>query len=234
MVGTLLKSKKVTKPKISISFGKKKENGGNKPAPVKSVTKKKNIMEGSDDEDDDEEGKMVAIKSFDKRKGAITSEKVQKQQQLTIIPKHLNKVIRRDKEIEFTQADSAGSVQGLSYGLNEVKGTQSIPKKAINKEVQLPVGEESALTIPISAGDIEDAEVEDTEYDDVPVEQFGAALLRGMGWKGDKQKPKTTSVETRQKSAILGIGAKPIDNELVEDLMGKKKVISIPLKKRTS
>ncbi|RKP10667.1 DExH-box splicing factor binding site-domain-containing protein [Thamnocephalis sphaerospora] len=53
------------------------------------------------------------------------------------------------------------------------------------------------------------------DYDDVPIEEFGAALLRGMGWKdgqgigrghrnGD---PKSYSIEQRPR--LLGLGAKP-------------------------
>ena len=54
------------------------------------------------------------------------------------------------------------------------------------------------------------------EYARVPVEQFGAALLRGMGWKegegigsqrGKKMDPKASKVPERR-AALLGIGAK--------------------------
>jgi len=56
------------------------------------------------------------------------------------------------------------------------------------------------------------------DYAAVPVEEFGAALLRGMGWKGgeelhdkgksgDKKGGKLRIVEKRP--AFLGLGAKP-------------------------
>lgn len=237
MVGILLKSKKATKPRISISFGKKKDNIGDKTNGVKPAmakTKTKNIMGSSDEEEDDEDGKIVAIESFDRRKGAPSEEIEKKSEPLRIIPKRLNKeILRSKKEIEFTAADSAGSTD-LTYGLNENKqASSSVQSEERADRKQVVMGEEDpGLTIPLSKAAEEEVEVEDVEYNDVPVEEFGAALLRGMGWKGDRQKPKTKSVEKRQRSAILGIGAKPLDNELVEDLMGKKKVIGIPLKKK--
>ena len=53
------------------------------------------------------------------------------------------------------------------------------------------------------------------EYAAVPIEEFGAALLRGMGWKeGDVVgKRKTQSITTRvveRRPALLGIGAKEV------------------------
>jgi hypothetical protein len=52
------------------------------------------------------------------------------------------------------------------------------------------------------------------DYDRVPVEQFGAALLRGMGWKdgegigSNKGKPLETTKIPKRRPAMLGIGAK--------------------------
>lgn len=55
-------------------------------------------------------------------------------------------------------------------------------------------------------------------YNRMPVEEFGAALLRGMGWKGPES-DKTRNDKTRtvdidgalRRPAFLGIGAKPMD-----------------------
>lgn len=46
------------------------------------------------------------------------------------------------------------------------------------------------------------------DYERVPVEEFGAALLRGMGWKGEKE-AKRKDVKRRQN--LLGLGAKELD-----------------------
>ncbi|UKZ71838.1 uncharacterized protein TrAtP1_012782 [Trichoderma atroviride] len=62
------------------------------------------------------------------------------------------------------------------------------------------------------------------DYEDMPVEEFGAALLRGMGWNGENRGPKVKQVKRRQNR--LGLGAKELKEE--EELggwnqIGKKK-----------
>ena len=59
------------------------------------------------------------------------------------------------------------------------------------------------------------------EYNAVPIEEFGAALLRGMGWKeGDVVgKRKNQIIKTRiveRRPALLGIGAKEVPEGLEE------------------
>lgn len=75
------------------------------------------------------------------------------------------------------------------------------------------------------------------QYKDVAVEDFGAALLRGMGWKQNKQpavKSNTNSIlERRKKGVLLGIGAKAVEEDLMADLTGKRgDKLSIPLIKK--
>lgn len=55
-------------------------------------------------------------------------------------------------------------------------------------------------------------------YNEMPVEEFGAALLRGMGWKGpeseSRKNDKTHKIDidgALRRPAFLGIGAKPMD-----------------------
>lgn len=45
------------------------------------------------------------------------------------------------------------------------------------------------------------------DYERVPVEEFGAALLRGMGWKGEK---KEGAKEVKRRQNLLGLGAKEL------------------------
>ncbi|SCU83242.1 LAFA_0D02498g1_1 [Lachancea sp. 'fantastica'] len=60
---------------------------------------------------------------------------------------------------------------------------------------------------------------EQQEYEEVPIEDFGDALLRGMGWNGEDDSAKTSDNSTVEKSttvnsvakfrpALLGLGAK--------------------------
>jgi hypothetical protein len=45
------------------------------------------------------------------------------------------------------------------------------------------------------------------DYERVPVEEFGAALLRGMGWKGET---KESAKEVKRRQNLLGLGAKEL------------------------
>jgi hypothetical protein len=54
------------------------------------------------------------------------------------------------------------------------------------------------------------------DYESMPVEEFGAALLRGMGWNGEERAPKPKEVKRRPNR--LGLGAKELKGE--EDLGG--------------
>ncbi|KAG6004524.1 hypothetical protein E4U21_001022 [Claviceps maximensis] len=54
------------------------------------------------------------------------------------------------------------------------------------------------------------------DYEAMPVEEFGAALLRGMGWNGDATGPKVK--EVRRRPNRLGLGAKELKD--AEDLGG--------------
>ncbi|THY27438.1 hypothetical protein D6D00_04957 [Aureobasidium pullulans] len=92
----------------------------------------------------------------------------------------------------------------------------------------------STLTIPAAAATEEDAFADSfhsappapslSDYAAVPVEEYGAAMLRGMGWKGPSTTP---SLPTRngkkplpppKRPALLGIGADPNAAAQAEEL----------------
>ncbi|KAJ1845488.1 hypothetical protein LPJ73_004834 [Coemansia sp. RSA 2703] len=61
-------------------------------------------------------------------------------------------------------------------------------------------------------------DVDEETYERVPVEAFGAAMLRGMGWKGEDEessgdnnkKPRSNDpVDFTPRPSLLGLGAKP-------------------------
>jgi hypothetical protein len=67
------------------------------------------------------------------------------------------------------------------------------------------------------------------DYERIPIAQFGAALLRGMGWKEGQaaSRKRTGPVEPylpQQRPSLLGIGAK--EREALDDGSKKKKFIS--------
>ncbi|KAJ2783563.1 DNA primase large subunit Spp2 [Coemansia javaensis] len=61
------------------------------------------------------------------------------------------------------------------------------------------------------------SDVSDGAYDRVPVEEFGAAMLRGMGWsEGGDGRPEPANAD-RPRPSLLGLGAKPLPKELAPD-----------------
>ncbi|ERS97770.1 g-patch domain containing protein [Sporothrix schenckii 1099-18] len=70
----------------------------------------------------------------------------------------------------------------------------------------------------VFARDFDDAPDVSTleEYEEMPVEEFGAALLRGMGWDGKDRGPKVKQVVRRPNQ--MGLGAKELKG--AEDLGG--------------
>ncbi|KAJ2720789.1 DNA primase large subunit Spp2 [Coemansia sp. Benny D115] len=60
-----------------------------------------------------------------------------------------------------------------------------------------------------SGSDYYSDDVDDAAYERVPVEDFGAAMLRGMGWKGDDDKNSKDAAEFKPRPSLLGLGAKP-------------------------
>ncbi|KFY14560.1 hypothetical protein V491_05994, partial [Pseudogymnoascus sp. VKM F-3775] len=74
--------------------------------------------------------------------------------------------------------------------------------------------EDTTYVAPVSEGDayqraIAEAPEASTlqDYEDMPVEDFGAALLRGMGWKGEKV---ATPKEGKRRLNLLGLGAREL------------------------
>lgn len=68
----------------------------------------------------------------------------------------------------------------------------------------------------------DDLHVKSTSYENVPVEEFGAALLRGMGWDGKTfEQMKSKEEKLKQRPFRLGLGADPKD--MIDDLKNKNK-----------
>ena len=64
-----------------------------------------------------------------------------------------------------------------------------------------------------------------SDYANMPVEEFGAALLRGMGWKqgmgaGKNRQGPTSAPEVKKRAALLGLGAR---ERQLEEEQGKDK-----------
>ncbi|KAG6035263.1 hypothetical protein E4U19_005053 [Claviceps sp. Clav32 group G5] len=95
-------------------------------------------------------------------------------------------------------------------------------EEAINALLGKKTGPERRIPAPsedeVYKRDAADAGAASTleDYEAMPVEEFGAALLRGMGWNGESMGPKVK--EVRRRPARLGLGAEELKD--AEDLGG--------------
>jgi hypothetical protein len=93
----------------------------------------------------------------------------------------------------------------LGNGLEKKKGPDLIIPVAVEDEDTAgPISEQDAYKRAIQAApDVSTLE----DYERVPVEEFGAALLRGMGWKGEKR---ASVKDIKRRQNLLGLGAKEL------------------------
>ncbi|CAG90205.2 DEHA2G04664p [Debaryomyces hansenii CBS767] len=255
-----------SKPKISFAFGGSKTNI----IPKKSIASSQknetrklnpNALLGSESESEGEDA-VVAIDSFDKKKGGAIAgnkavntkvtepliikpttasrdwkEEIRKKQNSMYIPnqEHRQKVIAKDdNNLEFGLSVPEKSNSKESVVDAESNDTMSKEERIRSSLLKGEELDDKGLIIPIPSEDeiveqdISSKPDEDSieQYKEVPVDQFGAALLRGMGWKQNKGKNIESAgkplLERRKKGVLLGIGAKAVEDELMADLLVKR------------
>lgn len=186
----------------------------------KNETTKKSILNQADSDSDEE--KITNIDTF----SGIEQSSKEEKQEVVIRPQNLRKTLPRpDKHGLFSMTNS-------SYRLND---NNSLAKNELSRKHEDK--EELGRVINVSDGKNDEPEEADLEsYKEVPVEEFGAALLKGMGWKrkpGSVNKPQKTNIDKRKQGLLLGIGAKSVqDNDLAQELFSSKAKFSIPVIKR--
>ena len=237
---------------------KKKPSTGLRLNLAKPPAKQKHLQVMDDSDESDEEGKITAIDGFDSESGGgLTGNiaiSVKNTKPLVITPVNLRKgLVDRSKESLQKKIDEEKSCK-LQYGITEFRDDAEPDSKRTSTPTPQPMSEddrirqslisgrlynEKKLVIPMDdkfRQSIEDAPDEDSdqEYEKVPVEQFGAAMLRGMGGGVSTDEPKTSSILShRQRGQLLGIGSKPLESDLMEDIMGKRgSKLDVPLVKR--
>ncbi|KAK6461312.1 DExH-box splicing factor binding site-domain-containing protein [Scheffersomyces coipomensis] len=212
----------INKPKISISLGKgvKKLNGGPSSPHLNNPLQTKRINGGGafgikDDEGDDEEGKVIQIDSFDSDTIKSHTDGGKHQEPLIIKPIALSKRLNGDdldkeRDEQLRRQEQESHKNRLKYGITDFD-KQILSEQDDNDEIRI---------FQAKYDDLPDEDSEE-EYAKVPVEQFGEALLRGMGWTGeDEDDSKDNETLNQQRGPVLGIGAKPIDAKLYDDING--------------
>lgn len=216
-----LKGSKVSKP----GAGKAKSLFAAKKATKNAEAgKKKNVLSTPDD---DEEPKTIVIDGFHSRSGAMSGNKaISEKEKLVIKPPHLAKTILNSLQSSEGQLETAGATTGSSDNADELARLSLLAGKSVD--------DTSNLTIKMGDNDSAEDIVEE-DYENVPVEQFGAALLRGMGWKeNDTKSSRGADVLHRQRGVTLGIGSTPVEKEIEQEIMGKTSVkLTVPMLPRT-
>lgn len=212
------------KPKtgFSFSFAKKKDN-----KPVFKPSAK--LVQSGRDEDDE---RIDFVTSIDDKE--IQSSAPKRKEQELVIPliknnhwriprdKRLKKSETKEEEKEEDKADATdldtlakkallldaekANESWRNRGKKDLYGSLEIPLMFQN---QVPGGFEEEGNFDVS---IRPEEPTLDDYEAVPVEQFGLAMLRGMGWKpgqpiGKTNKAVVEIVEPRMRARGLGLGA---------------------------
>lgn len=214
------------------------------PAGTPSLTTKLSIFQTDDDESHEKDGKRSQlVTGFDQSSGAILhkSEKSKETKQEYIIPS----VPNRDWKVQIPDPEKQAALseckdkdeKNLTFGLNVVAKEKSIDANgavedshvnADHKPASVDEEDEEDLIEPISEQEAYKRDVymrpdapDLDAYDRMPVEEFGAALLRGMGWKtsvpDNTPRERSADNETTEKlfkrPALLGLGAKEIKDD---------------------
>ncbi|CAG8455951.1 15026_t:CDS:2 [Dentiscutata heterogama] len=100
---------------------------------------------------------------------------------------------------------------------SDIEQTEQTLVLQVGKNKNLESRKEKALDLEAFRREVEGLPDEaDIDYDSVPIEDFGAAMLRGMGWKpgmtiGKNQKIKSIELrEPKARPTHLGLGASPL------------------------
>lgn len=161
-----------------------------------------------------------------RKKYGLPTEDEQKERQNFVPPQASTSFgldVHKDAPDEGSAArdgDGDDTVQDAAKGTPPAK-QQTEDERAI--AALMGIKEDSTLTIPaVSEEEVFERDYQQApdaptlaEYAAVPVEEFGAAMLRGMGWKegqgiGNQKGKKTEKFKMpERRPALLGIGAKP-------------------------
>ncbi|XP_064073000.1 G-patch domain and KOW motifs-containing protein [Vanessa tameamea] len=197
-----------------ISFGFMKTKKDNKPL----ITEKKEYIE------------CVEEKSI-----KVVGGEVKEEDKLLVIPMKPNKLITAERLREI--AEKAEDFEELETKItsddknlpNQETIDQMAVRELMEEAKKEKVLETPQLVLPMNAKPVIEGQIESTldDYDSVPVQEFGLAMLRGMGWTPSKDQSKYKQPQLRPKG--LGLGADKVikENQKKKSSNGKEEDFSI-------
>ncbi|KAH3670463.1 hypothetical protein OGAPHI_000978 [Ogataea philodendri] len=114
----------------------------------------------------------------------------------------------------------------------EEKKLEESPKLefGLNKQNKTTASQPSSRSVPLITQETEDGEAPTlSSYEKMPVEKFGEAMLRGMGWNGSKAGSRPSNSKPR--IPYLGLGAKPSPAQ--EDRSIRQDTTYVPVVRRS-
>ncbi|KAJ2221340.1 DNA primase large subunit Spp2 [Coemansia sp. RSA 1722] len=149
----------------------------------------------------------------------IHSEQEIKDSQKLVIPVKRNLERWKPKHAEQQQQQQQQKEEKDKKGQSQTLREQAI-RCLINGDDDHMGADQTKSVIEVAEGDEEAEDVDQGTYERVPVEMFGAAMLRGMGWKeqtgikgGGKGDGDIGVTKPRPNLLGLGARARPIDDE---------------------
>ncbi|KAF1973966.1 hypothetical protein BU23DRAFT_553638 [Bimuria novae-zelandiae CBS 107.79] len=186
-------------------------------APLEKVAKRRRLA--LDDEEPEDATAKQEITGWDAAEGGAVDANAKKEEQKgpRVIPalpnrnrreEALKRHVEKPEPMDVEGEESNGDARTEEERLQQEAVDALVRGKSANDAVIPVVSEEETLR-----NDLRDAPDAPTlaAYEATPIEGFGAALLRGMGWKGDEApgSEKKAPKEIKRRPALLGIGAKP-------------------------
>ncbi|PIA13167.1 hypothetical protein COEREDRAFT_104267 [Coemansia reversa NRRL 1564] len=120
--------------------------------------------------------------------------------------------VERNKVAQVTESDDSLRQLAISELTGENSERNQLPR-VIQSKSQAE-REQTAYKDEIS----DYSDVSEDAYERVPVEEFGAAMLRGMGWKEDSNsKTVDTDIHEQARPSLLGLGAQQPPKDMVSN-----------------
>lgn len=123
------------------------------------------------------------------------------------------KQLREEAQTRTTTNDEGSKIEKTSNGSETLEERAAREIMANLKASDEAENEANSFTVPLNADEIKLGGAKEStldDYEDVPITNFGLAMLRGMGWKDEEHKQKQKGLEDDMivcRPKGLGLGA---------------------------